>query len=326
MTIPVHSFALNTNDAVFDPVAAGFAKVDAPRALTDVEGQLGSGAALDAAFNAELSLIRSVVFDYPLGQQPPRPTPDKKTDPTAAPILLAASATPGHAGMVIDVGGLATAENASDPFVMEYAAGMPLDQVGWGRLSPNALSQQTRLVNLHFAINMRSPYLARVQSSNAASHVLRSMEQAVIGDDVPGAFGDKEARTIVVVSSDAYVAGLAGLLGLHWALPGYQPDFCAPGGALVFELRQSRRSREFLVRAYYTAQTFDQLRDLTPLTLTEPPATVQLRIPVDRPPGESPDVRFDVFQRALKRAMDQDCVEDPATEIQPGVLTDVPLK
>jgi 4-phytase/acid phosphatase len=122
------------------------------------------------------------------------------------------------------------------------------------------------------------------------------------------------------------VTGLAGLLGLHWALPGYHPDFCAPGGALVFELRQSRRSRDFVVRAYYTAQTFDQLRDLTHLTLSEPPATMQLRIPVDRPPAEDLDVRFELFQRAVRKAIDPDCVEDPSTEPQPGVLTDVPLK
>ena len=39
---------------------------------------------------------------------------------------------------------------------------------------------------------------------------------------------------VVVNSSDAYVAGLAGLLDLHWLLPGYQRDYCAPGGNLVF--------------------------------------------------------------------------------------------
>ena len=87
---------------------------------------------------------------------------------------------------------------------------------------------------------MLTPYLDRIQSSNAASHVLRSMEQAVIGDDIPGAFGNPKSRVITVISSDAYVVGLAGLLRLHWQLPGYQPDFCAPGGALVFELRQAR--------------------------------------------------------------------------------------
>jgi len=51
------------------------------------------------------------------------------------------------------------------------------------------------------------------------------------------------------------------------------------GGALVFEVRQSRRTGEFLVRAFYTAQSFDQLRNLTPLSVLFPPETAQLVIP-----------------------------------------------
>ena len=349
-TIPVHSFPLGTTDPVFDPIGKGVAKVDPFRAQTEVRGIFGSGDAVGAASSGELSLIRSVLFAYPQGKQPPPVTPRDKVDATASPFLLDANTTVVETGTVINVGGLETAQNAADPFVMEYAGGMALEKVAWGRLTLDALSQQTRLTNLCFSIVMRSPYLARVQSSNAASHVLRSMEQAVIGEDIRGAFGDARSRAIVVVSSDAYVAGLAGLLDLHWQLPGYQPDFCAPGGALVFELRQSRRSREYFVRAFYTAQTFDQLRDLTPLNLRVPPATMQLLVPVDRQsardsgagyglePGNTPeqdslrgmvrglDVPFEVFQKLVRRAMDRSCVEDPSTEDPPGVLTDVPLK
>ena len=147
---------------------------------------------------------------------------------------------------------------------MQQADGL---EVGWGQLTPDQVSQLTRLVNLQFDIEMRSPYLDKVQSSNAASHVLRTMQQAVLRSKVPGAFGNAKSRMVVIISSDAYVAGLAGLLNAHWQLPGYQPDFCAPGGALVFELRQYNRSKQYLVRVFYTAQTFDQLRSLTPLTL-----------------------------------------------------------
>ena len=356
ITIPVHSFPIGTADPVFDPIGKGVAKVDPFRAEAEVRGIFGSGEAVGSASSGELSLIRSVLFDYPQGKQPPPPTPRHKVDATASPFLLDANTTELETGNVIDVGGLTTAQSAADPFVMQYADGMPLEKVAWGRLTLEALSQQTRLINLGFSIVMRSPYLARVQSSNAASHVLRSMEQAVIGDDIPGAFGDARSRVIVVISSDAYLAGLAGLLDLHWQLPGYQPDFCPPGGALVFELRQARRSKEYFVRTFYTAQTFDQLRDLTHLTLRVPPATMQLLVPVDRRPATDPgawngveagttpeqdsqhsqhsqrrtvrglDVPFDVFQKLVRRAVDRKCVEDPREEVPPGVLTGVPLK
>jgi 4-phytase/acid phosphatase len=62
-------------------------------------------------------------------------------------------------------------------------------------------------------------------------------------------------------------------------LPGYQPDYCAPGGALVFELRQSQSTGEYIVRASYVAQTLDQLRNQTALTLATPPASAPVFIP-----------------------------------------------
>ena len=80
-------------------------------------------------------------------------------------------------------------------------------------------------------------------------------------------------------SSAAYVNGLAGVLRAHWTLPGYQPDYCPPGGSLVFELLQSVSTLEYIVRVYFTEQTFDQLPNLDLLTLDNPPATMQLLIP-----------------------------------------------
>src|ERR1039457_7219800 len=154
---------------------------------------------------------------------------------------------------------------------MEYANGFPLADVGWGQLSLDTLSQTTRIITLTLNVELRTPYLAQVQSSNAAAHILRSMKQAVLGEAIPGAFGDPASRVIVVISSDAYMTGLAGLLGLHWQLPGYQPDFCTPGGALVFELRQSRRTGEHLVRVFYPAQSFAPQRHLPPLNAPSPP-------------------------------------------------------
>lgn len=323
-TIPVHSFPLGQTDPVFDPLAAKVATVDPIRAAIEVRGLYNSGPALGSAYAEERSLLRSVLFGYPPGTQPPPATPAGKDDVASQPVLLEPSPIP-MTGAVINLGGLETSVDAADAFVMEYATGLPMEQVAWGRLSLDAISRETRMEQMVFDVALRSPYLARVQSSNAASHILRTMEQAVIGDDIPGGFGNARSRVVVVISSDGYEAGLAGLLNLHWLLPGYQKDFCAPGGALVFELRRSRRSSDHIVRAFYTSQTFDQLRDLTPLTLQSPPATMQLLIPVE---GQTPpdlDLPFGVFQKLLRKAIDPTCVDDPRTEPLPGVLTGVPL-
>jgi 4-phytase / acid phosphatase len=116
---------------------------------------------------------------------------------------------------------------------------------------------------------------------------------------------------------------LAGLLDLHWMLPGYQADYCAPGGALVFELRQHKRSKKYLVRVFYTAQTLDQLRNLTPLTLDAPPATMQLLVPGGSKPAKNLDVDFVTFNRLLMKKIRSKFV--PAHGGNPSVLTGVPL-
>ena len=324
--VPVHSFALGQPDPVFDPISAGVVTIDATRAAAEVRQIYNSGTAVSSAYSGEFGLVRSVLFDYQLGLAPPPAAPAGVLDVTALPIPLDAVTSGIATGNVVNLGGVLATVDASDPFVMEYAAGMPLSDVGWGHLPADRLSQSTRLITLAFDMAFRTPYLDQVQSSNAASHVLRSMEQAVIHDNIPGAFGDSGTRVNVIISSDVYVTGVAGLLGLHWQLPGYQPDFCAPGGALVFELRESKDSGGYLVRAYYTAQTWDQLRNLTALTLDAPPATIQLLIPGGREPGTGMDVGFKRFQSLLKKAIGSQYVEDPTKETPPPVLTGVPLK
>jgi len=312
----VHSFAPNQVDPVFDPIKAGVATVDTARAVAEARALFNSGEALQAAHSGELSLIRNVLFnnaDPPAG----------KTDPTAIPITLTAS-TQLDVGMIIDIGGLQATNAAVDPFIMQYADNFDLNNVAWGRLTLNQLSQQTRIVGLIFDIEVRSPYLSRIQSSNAAAHILRTMQQAATGASVPGAFcNPKKSRTVVVISSDGYVAGVAGLLRLHWQLPGYQPDFCAPGGALVFELRQKKVSKKYIVRVYYTAQSLSQLRGLETLSLANPPETAQLLLPGGHAGNKSStslDIDFDVFKSIVTEAIGTQFVQDPSEEVRPGVL------
>jgi 4-phytase/acid phosphatase len=329
--IPVHTYPSGNPDPVFDPLLATNAIVDPVRALAEVQGVFGSGTNLSSAYSGELSLISKLL--YPPGTQPLYPgiSPTNGAlpgsfDPTTVPITLAISAPltnggpPYYTGNVIAMGGLASAVTAADPFVMQYCNNFPTNDVGWGQLTLDALSQQTRINTLQIEIAMRQPYLARVQSSSAASHILRTMIQTISGTNLAGAFGDTNTQIHVIVSSDFYVAGLAGLLGAHWLLPGYQPDFCPPGGTLVFELRQVRATGQYLVRVFYTAQSFDQLRNLTPLTLAEPPATMQLLIPGCSSPATNLDVSFISFSNLLNAAIGLEYVQPFDKETPPGVL------
>jgi 4-phytase/acid phosphatase len=317
----IHSYPISPYpiDPLFDPIFNQVVAVDTARAVAETRGIFNNGAALASAYSGELSLVRSVLFDYPIDTQPLPPTPEEKTDATSEAIPLTAN-TQLYVGNVIQVGGLADMLDATDPFIMQYADGFPLDQVAWGSLSLDALSQQTRLTNLCFRIEMLSPYLNQLQSSNFAAHVLRTLEQAVKGKNTLGAFGTARSRMTVIISSDAYLAGLAGLLNLHWQLPGYQADFCSPGGALVLELRQSNKTKGYFVRAFFTAQTLDQLRNLTPLTLENPPSTMPLLIPGGSQSATDLGVKFKTFQKLVEKAIDPKYVQHPFTEFQPPVL------
>jgi len=264
------------NDPLFNPVGAGVALLDSQMAIASVLGRLGgSPQSLASAYAPEFALTRSVLLGYPASQIPPPPTPANVTDVTdftANPITV----TAGTQGAPIALGGLSTVSNAVDPFTMEDADGLP---TGWSQLSAGGVSQTSRISNLVLDLEFRTPYLSRVQSSNVASHIVRSMVQSATGNAMTGALGTPSTKLVVLIASDVNVCGLAGLFHIDWLLPGYQPDFCGPGGAIVFQLRQSQSTGEYIVRASYVGQTLDQLRNQTPLTLDAGPAIAPVFIP-----------------------------------------------
>lgn len=349
-TVPVHSYDLATADKlavpdpVFDPLLKGVASIDTDDvnfAVTQAQAIFGGGTtpptALASAYSGELALLSAVLYPPPAQPTNGAQGSPGSLDPTTQPITLTASAKlppqqpPYFTGNVINMGGLSLMTSANDPFVMQYADGFQIgdgktfnqNEVAWGLLTPDTLSLQTRLNVLQINIAMRTPLLDRVQSSNAASHVLRTMEQAVTpGATVRGKFGSAKSRVHIIISSDYYVAGLAGLLNVHWLLPGYQPDFVGPGGALVFELRQVQKTGAYVVRVFFTGQTFDQLRNLTPLSLQDPPATLQLMVPDGS--DSNLDVKFSTFKKLLTQAIGSQYVQKPSKEDPPGVLTGVP--
>jgi 4-phytase/acid phosphatase len=289
------------SDPLFDPVGAGVAQLDPRKAIASVKGRLGGNAqSLVSVYAPELALTRSVLLGYPAGQTPVPAVPAGTIDVTALPFDV----TAGTSGMPVTFPGFGDVVNTIDPFVMEYAEGLPASDVGWGQLTADGVSQTSRLYTLILDLYFRTPYLDGAQSSNMASHIVRSMVQAATGNAMTGALGNPSTREIVLIGSDAQITGLAGLFHLDWMLPSYQANSCAPGGALVFELRQSQSTGEHIVRASYIAQTLDQLRNRAALTLTAPPA----RAPVFIPGCSSRNATFDCaltdFVSVAKRAID----------------------
>jgi 4-phytase/acid phosphatase len=275
-SVNVNHYGPTESDPLFDPIGAGVARLDLQMAVAAVTGRLGgNGDLLTSAYASELALMRSVLFGYPASETPVPARPTGKLDVTTIPIIV----TAGTSLFPVNLGGLTAVAAAVDPFIMEYAEGLPVSDVGWGQLTAAGISQLTRLSNLTFDLGNRTPYLAGVESSNLASHVARSMVQAATRNAMTGSLGSPSTKVIVLVASDGNLAAFAGLFQLNFILPGYQPNYLTPGGAVVLQLRQSQSTGEYIVRASYVAQTLDQLRNQTALTLAAPPASAPIFIP-----------------------------------------------
>jgi len=263
-------------DPLFDPVDAGVAVLNGPTVGDAVNGRLGnSPQSLSSAYAAELALIRSVLFNYPVGQTPAPSTPAGKFDVTSIPITVGA----GNSQLPVDLGGLTTVALAIDPFVMEYADGLFGLEVAWGQLTAGQISQVFRVYDRLLDLEFRTPYTATVQTSNLASHIVRSLVQAATGHAMTGTLASPSTKIVSLTASNFNIAGLAGLFHLDWLLPGYQPDVAAPGGVLMFQLRQSQTTGKYVVRVAYVSQTMDQLRNQTPLTVAAPPPSAPVAIP-----------------------------------------------
>lgn len=300
-TVNVNHYGPTESDPLFDPIGAGVARLDLQMAVAAVTGRLGgNGESLASAYASELALARSVLFGYPVSETPVPATPAGLVDVTAIPFDI----TAGTPISPVNLGGLGIVAAAVDPFVMEYAEGLPASDVGWGQLTVAGISQLTRLSNLTFELGNRTPYLAGVESSNLASHVARSMVQAATGNAMTGSLGSPSTKVIVLVASDGNLAAFAGLFGLDWIVPGYQAKFAGPGGAMVFQLRQSQSTGEYIVRASYIAQTLDQLRNQTALTLAAPPASAPVFIPGCSDRNATFDCPLEDFVKVAKHAID----------------------
>lgn len=300
--VTVNTVSPSTSDPLSDPVDAGVALLNEHKAVAAVNGRLGSNAeALTNAYSAELGLIRSVLFDYPVNQTPAPPAPAGKIDVTAVPFSVAAGTSP---QLPLNLGGLQGVALAIDPFLMEYADGMPASQVAWGQLSEQGISQVFRVYDLLLDLEFGTPYLAAVQNSNLASHIVRSMVQAATGNALGGAIASPSTKVIVLTASNFNIVGLASLFHLEWLLPGYQRNVVPPGGALVFELRQSQSTGEYVVRISYISQTMDQLRNLMELSLAAPPPSAPVAVPGCITGNANQDCPLGEFVRIANQAID----------------------
>lgn len=145
----------------------------------------------------------------------------------------------------IDVG-----STASQSFLLEYLEGMPMQDVAWGRASRADIERMLEFHPTKFRYSNRPEYVAR----NAAAPLAKEMLAAL----------DSPAKLTLFAGHDTNIADVGGFFDVHWKVPQYPADDVPPGGAIGFELLRGADGARY-VRAFFRAQTMDQLRNQEPL-------------------------------------------------------------
>ena len=175
-----------------------------------------------------------------------QPGPDTCTLTT--PLLSCAVSHPdsGPATSVETGGALRIASTFAEILLLEYANNFPPSEVGWGI----KYEDMTSLFRIHtkvFDLEEGMSYAAKVQGYLLLKKILLALQGT--SDNVPGT-APPAAKFVAYVGHDTNIINVAGMLGLSWQQPGYQPNQTPPAGALTFELRETAPGNQTLYVSY----------------------------------------------------------------------------
>ena len=250
----------SAKDPLFHPVSSeGSCTIDPTRAREELGGPLEK-AKNQPGYHDTVRKLQDVLDCC---RQPPCPTKDDCTLNDLHNKIVDDSKD----GRVSLNGPIAIGSTVSEVFLLEYAQGVPSDQVAWGQGS--TAEHVIKLMLLHgiqFDLLQRTEYLAKRQGSALVDQVLETLRQTAKGKSDPVRPVPREAKLVIYVGHDTNLANIGGMLELNWQLGRYQQNETPPAGAMVFELLRDAAGTHF-VRVSYVSQTLDQMRQSTILRL-----------------------------------------------------------
>ena len=292
-----------TVDSLFHPVEAGVCRIDAMVAQTSIlERVAGDLNSVPRDFKQPFDALQAgmdcckpslcTAFGKPEGCK-------------LAELPTMLSPQPNGTGIEM-IGALAIASSATEDFLLEYAEG--LDQVAWGRLTPAQMLQSFRLHTEGLDLMERTPYLAKRQGSlllMRAAGAVTSGRSNGLGATEPAV---RDAKIVVYVGHDTNIANLAAIMDVTWTQAGYQRNQTPPAGALVFEVRLGADKKQ-RVYTSYVAQSLEQMRKVSLLTLELPPLKTPLRLRGCSATTPGFPCLMDEFAVVIRNALDRECVE-----------------
>lgn len=261
--LPVGHLAAGRIDPLFEPLRARATAFDATEAVTAIAAYTGGADALTARHADTIRRLDRVLgCGDPGGCSTPGP----------------ATLTPSANGTGVDfTGPIRSTSGTAQVLQLQYAEGMPMAQVGFGRADAGTIRKLGTLHAALFDVFTRSPYMAAHQSGPIGQRILSTLADP----DGP--------RIEILVGHDTNVTAVAAALGVNLYARGFAPNDAAPGAALVFERLHDARGS--FVRVSYRAQPLDAIRSGASVVTTR-----RLRVPGC--PARCPVDRFDAILRA----------------------------
>ncbi|MFD1034448.1 histidine-type phosphatase [Sphingomonas hankookensis] len=254
--LPVEHNPEGQTDPLFEPLRAGATAFDANKAVAAIAAWTGGVNALTARHAATIrELDRVLGCGLPAGCSTPGP----------------ATLKPSADGRGVDfTGPIRATSGTAQVILLQYAEGMPMRDVGFGRADAAAIRRLGALHAALFDVFTRSPYMVAHQAGPVGDHMLRTLTAAT------------GPRLEVLVGHDTNVTALAAALGVDLDAPGFARNDAAPGGALV--LTRRRDTRGPYVSLSYRVQPLDAIRSGAATVVDRPIAIpgCAKRCPLDR--------------------------------------------
>ncbi|WP_179221564.1 histidine-type phosphatase [Inquilinus limosus] len=206
-------------------------------------------------------------------------------------------------------GPIGEASTIAQVFLLEYANGLPPDQLAWGHItSADDVIRLSAMRQVKYEYFERVPYIARRGASNILNQLLIGLAEGASVPGVDTAGGPPDARLTLFVGSDTQIAEIGGMLDAHWTLDSYLKDETPPSGGLVFERLLDKATGQRFVRVEFLTPRLDQIRAAVVLDDANPPEFVQVSLPGcdgQRPDGACP---IETFAKIVSAALDRTAV------------------
>lgn len=304
-SIKPHVHDAGSLDPLFE--AGAFAKVaNHEKLAAAIRGRLGGEPQWwPGAYQRPLEDLQNILLNCKKDSPCNEPAPAKKllSDPS---IVKAADIS----DMVEIDGPVSKGADFAENFLLQYTEGLPMAQVGWGRVSHSELNELMTMNTGYHDFVLRTPYFAQIGASDLASRIGATLQQAVDGSNVSGAIGKPGTRFLLLLGHDSNLTWLGGLLHLNWLLPDQPVNATPPGSALVFELHQTPNTKNFYLQVYFMSQTLDQMRSRTPLTIEHGPSVASIFVP-NCSTDASNRCPVDQFQHLVQSLVDRSFVQAP---------------